>query len=322
MGITFVNKNPVPPAPPTPAPGPTTGCSATEHFCMELDVASATVSIITSSVHVKTWVDLNAPVRNGKPDRSAGVLHVQAETIGGAEVSGFGLTVTLEPFREEGARSPLGAANCETRYEHADTIVAANDDTLMWFHWNHINSTYANDTMRSQGMDPTKTPGDPFTHRAFGARVVGAGLKTKNSTVLIGAGLSHVDVTATLLTLPPQQAPAASSWLDAIQTVEPSAGEDKTDAACKVPFSRACANSWKELTERSYIQVTPTQAYPNDTTAKQITDHVVWDRYLSLIQTRAGYAPVKFNGQMFTTMSGGSWDKRSWGAGYWCDNSR
>ena len=67
------------------------------------------------------------------------------------------LTVTLEPFREEGARSPLGAANCETRYEHADTIVAANDDTLTWFHWNHINSTYANDTMRSQGMDPTHT---------------------------------------------------------------------------------------------------------------------------------------------------------------------
>jgi hypothetical protein len=284
---------------------------------MELDVASATVSIITSSIHVKTWVDLNAPLRNGKPDRSAGVLHVQAETTGGASTT-FGLTVTLEPFRTEGARSPLGAANCEPRYEHADSIVAGNDDTLTWYHWNHINSTYANDTMRSQGMDPAKTPGDPFTHRAFGARVVGAGLKAKNSTVLIGAGLSQVDVTATLLTLSPQQAPTASSWLDAISTVEPSnTSEHAAGATCTVPFSRACVNSWRELTERSYIQVTPSQGYPNDTTAKQITDHVVWDRYLSLIQTRVGYAPVKFNGQMFTAKSEGSWDQRSWGAGYW-----
>ena len=135
---------------------------------MELDIATATVNIVTPSVRVKAWVDLNAPLRNGKSDRSAGVLHVQAKAAG-TDLSGFGLTVTLEPFRTEGV-SPLGAANCETRYQHPDTIVAANDDTLTWYHWNHINSTYANDTMRSQGMDPASTPGDPFTHRAFGAR--------------------------------------------------------------------------------------------------------------------------------------------------------
>ena len=267
---TFVNKKPVAPAPPAPPPGAAAACSATERFCMELDIATATVNIVTPSVRVKAWVDLNAPLRNGKSDRSAGVLHVQAKAAG-TDLSGFGLTVTLEPFRTEGV-SPLGAANCETRYQHPDTIVAANDDTLTWYHWNHINSSYANDTMRSQGMDPASTPGDPFTHRAFGARVMGAGLKTKNSTVLTGDGLSEIDVTATLLTLPPHQAPTESSWLDAIRTVEPSGGS--SGAACTAPFSRACVNSWEELTERSYIQVTPTKADSNDTLAKMITDHV------------------------------------------------
>ena len=53
--------------------------------------------------------------------------------------------------------------------------------------------------------------------------------------------------------------------------------------------------------ERSYVQVTA--AGSQATTAKAITDHVIWDRYLSLIQGRASFAPIKFNGQVTLTGS-------------------
>ena len=54
---------------------------------------------------------------------------------------------------------------------HPDTI-ATTKDKLTWYHWNHINTTYYNDTMKGQGVDPA-CPGctDMFTHRAFGAQV-------------------------------------------------------------------------------------------------------------------------------------------------------
>ena len=84
--------------------------------------------------------------------------------------------------------------------------------------------------------------------------------------------------------------------------------------------------------ERSYIEVTAVGGSnaSSQRAARQIQDHVSWDRYLSLIQGRAGFAPIKFNGQMFTTASGyfggaganRTWDFRGWGAGYWWQNGR
>ena len=49
--------------------------------------------------------------------------------------------------------------------------------------------------------------------------------------------------------------------------------------------------------ERSYIEVSADGRGAEAISAKQITDHVNWDRYLSLIQGRVAYAPIKFNGQ-------------------------
>jgi hypothetical protein len=51
--------------------------------------------------------------------------------------------------------------------------------------------------------------------------------------------------------------------------------------------------------DRSYIEVSATGEADAAGVAKQITDHVNWDRYLSLIQGRTAFAPIKFNGQAF-----------------------
>jgi hypothetical protein len=57
--------------------------------------------------------------------------------------------------------------------------------------------------------------------------------------------------------------------------------------------------------------------------AKQITDHVSWDRYLALIQGRVAFGPIKFNGQSFNcNNTGKGWDARDWGADYWWQNTR
>jgi len=50
---------------------------------------------------------------------------------------------------------------------------------------------------------------------------------------------------------------------------------------------------------------------------------VNWDRYLALIQGRVAFAAIKFNGQAFNcNNTGKGWDARSWGAGYWWQNTR
>ena len=72
-----------------------------------------------------------------------------------------------------------------------------------------------------------------------------------------------------------------------------------------------------EVMSRSYVEVTANDPKKAEQ-AQQITDHVNWDRYLSLIQGRTAYAPIKFNGQAFNcNNTGKGWDARDWGAGYW-----
>jgi len=42
-----------------------------------------------------------------------------------------------------------------------------------------------------------------------------------------------------------------------------------------------------------------------------------------MIQGRRSFAPIKFNGQAFSCNdTGKGWDARSWGAGYWWQNTR
>ena len=59
------------------------------------------------------------------------------------------------------------------------------------------------------------------------------------------------------------------------------------------------------------------------TAAVNITTHAAWDRYLSTIQGRQAFAPIKFNGQDFLSdQAGHGWDYREWGEAYWWQGTR
>lgn len=313
----------VPPPPPSPPPTQPTG------FAQTLHLANSTVTIVTKTLTVQVWYDLNAALRNGVADQSAAILHVTATATARTSVlgphSGIGVKVTLEPYRVEGRPSGLGAGLCDKPVEHADTVSTATRDTIVWHHYNRPNDTqYYTSTTSNQGVDP-KSPGlsDAFSGRSWGASVSGIGLTGPDASglSLTGVGLPSVDIQVTLLTLAPQ--PTEEAWLDQIGKVTAAPPASPTSpVGCSGGHSAPCATTWDEVSSRSYIEVTaadPTAAVA----ATQITNHVAWDRYLSLIQGRRGYAPLKFNGQQFNcNNTGKGWDARDWGAGYWWQNTR
>ena len=245
------------PPPPAPAPVGPTGCTAGQAFCQTLDLASSTVTIKTRKVEVTVSIDLNAPAPGG------GTMRIAAKSS-----SKFGLKVALEPYRLSGVKEPDGRGYCKPRFEQADTIVDQKDK-LTWYHWNHINTTYFNDTMAAQGVDPAANPQlvDMFTHRAFGgslsaAGLTGGGLSLSSS----GRSLSSVDVELKLLTM---MAGSGGEWIAAVGKLPAAAVEGSQ--------GQAVAATWGEIMERSYIEVSGRSPLTGPS-SKQITDHVNWDR--------------------------------------------
>ena len=177
------------------------------------------------------------------------------------------------------------------------------------YHHNHLNTTYYNDTLIGQGVDPA-TPGltDIFTDLAWGGVLSGAAFKATqggNNLAITATNVKSADLELKLLTL---KVASPEDWLAAVATVEPAKVRGAT--------------TWSKLNERSYVRLTGTDATSN-ASAKAITDHVNWDRYLALIQGRVAFAPIKFNGQMFNcNNTGKGWDARDWGADYWWQNER
>ena len=324
-------------APPTPTPGPTPAlatCPPGAAFCQTLDLPTATVTIVTPTINVEVFIDLNAPHRDGVAHRDAGILHVVAtSTSDDSETTAmsstpFGLTVTLEPYRVEGKKTTLGRGFCFPRFEHADEIVATQDDTLVWYHWNHINATYYNDTIRNQGLHPAKyaaTLIDPFAHLAFGGKISASNgaLKKKSSLSLSGNALTKIDVAVTLLTM---KVDDTKKWISEIGKVTPAppAPPLRATSTRRVGDVPDVVTTWDAIWNRSFIEVTAvTPNASSSALAKEITDHLNWDRYLALIQGRVAFAPIKFNGQAFNcNNTGKGWDARDWGADYWWQNER
>ena len=138
------------------------------HFEQTLDLPTSTVTIKTPQITVSVAFDLNAPLRNGLPHRAAALLHVKAAATG---KTAFAIKVAVEPYRVEGARSPLGAGLCQAGVEHADVVVDPSPsliqgllkepwrdsfrDAVTWYHYNEKDCGFFNTTVANQGALPT-----------------------------------------------------------------------------------------------------------------------------------------------------------------------
>ena len=89
------------------------------------------------------------------------------------------------------------------------------------YHWNAVNTSFFNDTIRAQGVEPAVHPEiyDPFTHRAFGGQVSGTGLAAvvgSSGLQLQSTGVpasNTIEVQVKLLTM---AATTPSAWLSTV----------------------------------------------------------------------------------------------------------
>jgi len=145
-----------------------------------------------------------------------------------------------------------------------------------------------------------------FTNLIWGGYLTGEnvtfGRSDKQDDQLVSA--ANLQLSVLTLKSDPQK------WISEVLKIRPAASTSS-------PTELETQTTWEEINDRSYIQLSSTDPSQN-ATAKMITDHVNWNRYLALIQGRVAYAPIKFNGMSFNgNNTGKGWDYRDWGADYW-----
>jgi hypothetical protein len=292
-----------------------------------LDLPTGTMKIETTNYKVTVQVDANVDM-----------VRVVATTKSAAA---FTLSAMLEPYRRDGW-SNLGRecnypGDCKRRLEHADTILSNQEldaspllrQGVLWYHFNHLNTTYANETMVAQGMDPGKHA-DPFTYRIFGGAMLGSpGLKRSANGLRLdtaSARLSEAIVEVSLLTRYPVTQPL-QEWLTAVEDFVSNHSGTRSQSH-RQAMTEAHNMTWDTLWNRSFVYVQPAVGWQEDqqrfaAAAHNISDHITWNRYLALIQGRRAFTPTKWNGGDFkANVTGHGFDWRQWGADWWWQNTR
>ena len=273
------------------------------------DPFSASVIIESSFYLILVFVDANDPL-----------LRVSIESKTGET---FSAVAALEPYRQF-AKSKLGFQMCGPTYDHYDTILNAKDlpktlrNAVTWYHENPGNATLFEETMRKQGVDPkTLNLTDPFRGRIFGGSIYGLhmGRSLVDDTMISGNDLHFTKIQVALSTEHPS---TPDAWKNKMASVVASNPLDEHSKAW-----RKHIDTWNNLWKRSYVTLSIREGDDQDNIIAMINSHIVWDRYLTLIQGRDSKAPIKFNGQAFTANhTGNGWDYRQWGADYWWQNTR
>jgi hypothetical protein len=228
-----------------------------------------------SPVHLQIWIDANHPV-----------MHVELASARPIELS-----AAVEPYR-----------NADTRHISADTIVAGQNDSVVWCHRN-----------------PSKD--GPLLNHTFGAAIIGRNLMTVNDTTLHSTQpATRFDVA---IVVNAGKADSVDAWVD--QLHRPIAECQSID----LESARAAHQKWwQDFWNRSWIFI------DGDDAAETVTRGYVLQRYVTACAGRGAY-PIKFNGSIFTadavvehndngkhTRERVTADYRTWGGCYWFQNTR
>ena len=304
-------------------------------FCQTFDPTTASLTITTFYYKIVVYVDANAPMV--RVDIDTTTTTTAAVTTSDTRAAGpkpFDVVAKLEPYRKYEI-SKLGwldwRETCgEPQYDHYDTIVQDenNNNTIVWYHKNPTNASTRvfERSLRQQGVTNFKGLINPFCDRIFGGSLYGSnlvqGANNHQHLSLVGKNLTKASVQVALLARVPTT--EAKWWKEMASIVQNDNSTHSPSLAWKNHVT-----TWEALWNRSHVVLKP-RRNSNSTnqthimsTTKLINAHLVWNRYLTLIQARHATVPIKFNGQAFiANPTGKGWDYREWGSGYWFQNTR
>ena len=251
---------------------------------------------------LRIWVDANNPV-----------IRVEAESK-----QRFNFLAFYERWRDQQRR--LEGVEAESAYgldggpepiiSYPDSIVAAGDDRVTWYHRN-AKSAWPG-IMQLQGLTEFSRI-DPLLNRTFGALMTGDGLTRMNPTAL--RTWSSVDKQALSIFVMTATTDTAEEW---VRQVEGLAGRI---GGIKVSDRRTAHERWwEQFWDRSFIRA------GGNASAEAVTKGYALQRFVTACAARGAY-PIKFNGSIFTVDSvvdgaGFDADYRRWGGPYWFQNTR
>ena len=277
-------------------------------FRQELDLACGCIriqsEISNQQSEILIWVDANRPV-----------VRVEVESSRPVEAG-----VMLELWRtverrREGSEGHCGAglrSPDERETVYPDSVLDAGTEALLWCHRNRASCWAA--TLEHQDMaDWVQRGHDPLLNRTFGALLRGDGL------VKAGDRALRTMAPHTRLALAIHPLTAQTDTLDQ-WTATLHAQAVQTDATdVRTAFANHTA-WWRAFWERSWIRVSGTPE------AEVVSRGYELQRFVNACGGRGAY-PIKFNGSIFTVDAREKdavfdADYRSWGGGYWFQNTR
>ncbi len=270
-------------------------------FCQKLDLYHGRIDINAgtpgSNVEVQVWIDANQPV-----------IRIEAS---GAQ--NFTMTCSNEVWRSA-PYTPNGSDPAASSWRGVNTgwtesadVAWPSADRLISYHRNassQFQTILAGENLSGQWTNFA----DPYLNRTFGMTVKGAGFSKLNDNALQSA--PGTNCTASIYCYTAQTA-AAADWRSQMSNVVAQVDAVSLDAA-QINHEAW----WDGFWNRSWVFVS------GDADATNVTRGYVLQRFMEACQGRGKY-PIKFNGGTFTfDYNGQNGDYRTWGPGYWQQNSR
>ncbi len=272
-------------------------------FLQTLHLEDGSVKIKTSTAELRVWVDANNPV-------------VQIDLKSAIPLTA---QVFLENWRNK-SREFLDTGTLKESFSawgnwpdkmrvNADTVFPAKNGALALCHFNTESQWQRNLELTALGDEITKSS-DPVLHRSFGIVVRGNEFAALSNKVL---QTKKPATTFSVQIFPLTKiVRSPTAWLkDAVAMAD----------AIKKPIQKRFTEHqkwWRDFWNRSWIEVSPTIL--TDTQPGIVTRAYNLQRFVSACSGR-GALPIKFNGSLFT-VEGIDPDYRSWGGGYWFQNTR
>jgi hypothetical protein len=275
-----------------------------KQFVQTLQLQDGCIEIKTPTAKINVWADANHPViqvdcKSQRPIKAQVLVEMWRHQSRSLADTGS----RKETFSTWGNWSDKKRVN-------PDTVLPHKYHQLAWCHHN-IESQWKRNLELTGLSDEIPKYNDPVLNRTFGAIVSAAQFTAVSDTEMsTQKSISNFSV---------QFFPSTSFSHHALEWL--TAAESKKSEIKESTENRFAKHQswWRQFWNRSYIDLTPADN-KNDSLPYLISRAYNLQRFVNACSGR-GALPIKFNGSLFT-VEGPDADFRSWGGGYWWQNTR